>query len=738
MGASESSFLKGHFEDIELAENTQSHSYAIQRARTKAISTSKESSITTSSGYQSSKTYVLIFSGDKHLMENLKHFSRTIRHPTVLYYMETFSLDTSLTTHVVFENAFPLSQKISVMTPQELIHGIYNILNALMFIHDLCLCSYNNVLITSIFVTVDGEWKLSCLENMSKLTNSSWQVFAQNRIPSHLLPPEDSCEASVSASFGFTRDVYMLGHLLRNEILTSQNLSRYSKTIDPNLYAFKDYAIANLLNQDYKQRPRCSQILKHPVFNNYFTSVINFFHNFLAKSHAERATFLETLYCNTEKLDPKLIVTRILPLLLSDYVICEQSAQKLVADIWNPSVSIKNPKSTKGFMSENMFKEHVVPQFLKLLQSRSIDTRLLLLSHFKPILPYIPKKDISKVLLPKLLTGLRDTNDDIVSLTFHCLGDLVPYLGSSRVVGGSRRCVFVETRPRNQSSISSLSHGGESSYFAEVDETDDTDSENESLTSRGNKKSEKRQSKLKGHRILQVHKKSASESIHRLDPISEKTEDVMASPMTKNLAERAASQEENNYSSSPGSISGQLDTFTDVQLSPVAKHLTSPPPTSLSNQGGTVSQTQKLIAPTQFHFGVHAKKEYSSDASNSSLEAVDNSESYPKSENFLDSCSRGLMRENRLSLSDSNEVVHRRLMTDKPGNEHQRFEYNVEEDCSIDRRNDVTNNDVDRRNDVIMMNEALHEMESGLNEDPPACSGSQDHGGWDDVDWSSD
>ena len=731
MGASDSSFLKGHFEDIELAENTQSHSYVIQRARTKDTATSsKDPSMTSSPGYQASaKTYVLIFSGDKHLMENLKHFSRTIRHPTVLYYMDTFSLDTSLTTHVVFENAYPLSQKISVMTPQELIHGIYNILNALMFIHDLCLCSYNNVLITSIFVTMDGEWKLSCLENMSKLTNSSWQVFAQNRIPSHLLPPEDSCEATVPASFGFTRDVYMLGHLLRNEILTSQNLSRYSKTIDPNLYAFKDYAIANLLNQDYKQRPRCSQILKHPVFNNYFTSVINFFHNFLAKSEAERTTFLETLYCNTEKLDPKLIVTRILPLLLSDYVICEPAAQKLIADIWNPSISIKNPKSTKGFMTETMYKEHVVPQFLKLLQSRSIDTRLLLLTHLKPILPYIPKKDISKVLLPKLLTGLRDTNDDIVSLTFHCLGDLVPYLGSSRVVGGSRRCVFVETRPRTQSNASSLSHGAESSYFAEEDESDYSDSDNESSSSSRNsgKKIEKRQSKTKSRKILATQKKNASDSIHRLDPISEKTEDIMLSPNTQQgPSVFVASQEGSNYSSSPGSISGQPNTFTDVQLSPVAKHQTSPPPTS---QSSTSQAQQKLTTPIQFHFGVHPKKEINSDASNSSLDTIEASESFPKSEySHFDSCSGGLVRENRLSLSDSNEVVNRKGTSDQRTENHGTSEPN---DVISSVKNDVIKSDV-------VMNEALHELESGLNEDPVLCSGSQDHGGWDDLDWNSD
>ena len=80
-----------------------------------------------------------------------------------------------------------------------------------------------------------------------------------------------------------------------------------------------------------------------------------------------------------------------------------------------------------------MYKEHVVLQFLKLLHSRRIDTRLLLLTHLKPILPYIPKKDISKVLLPKLLTGLRDTSDVIVSLTFHCLGDLVPEIKKSEI-----------------------------------------------------------------------------------------------------------------------------------------------------------------------------------------------------------------------------------------------------------------------------------------------------------------
>lgn len=48
----------------------------------------------------------------------------------------------------------------------------------------------------------------------------------------------------------------------------------------------------------------------------------------------------------------------------------------------------------------------------------------------------------------QMLIGLRETDDRIVSATFSALAVMVPILGASVVVGGERRKLFIEGRPK--------------------------------------------------------------------------------------------------------------------------------------------------------------------------------------------------------------------------------------------------------------------------------------------------
>ena len=46
-------------------------------------------------------------------------------------------------------------------------------------------------------------------------------------------------------------------------------------------------------------------------------------------------------------------------------------------------------------------------------------------------------------ILPLLLLGIRDTDNEVVSWTLRALADLVPILGASTVIGRHRVKVFV-------------------------------------------------------------------------------------------------------------------------------------------------------------------------------------------------------------------------------------------------------------------------------------------------------
>lgn len=48
----------------------------------------------------------------------------------------------------------------------------------------------------------------------------------------------------------------------------------------------------------------------------------------------------------------------------------------------------------------------------------------------------------------QMLIGLRETDDRIVAATFSALAVMVPILGADVVVGGERKKLFIEGRPK--------------------------------------------------------------------------------------------------------------------------------------------------------------------------------------------------------------------------------------------------------------------------------------------------
>lgn len=53
-------------------------------------------------------------------------------------------------------------------------------------------------------------------------------------------------------------------------------------------------------------------------------------------------------------------------------------------------------------------------------------------------------------ILPELLVGIKDTNDDLVSATLRALADVVPILGAATVIGGNRGKLFTDGRPNKK------------------------------------------------------------------------------------------------------------------------------------------------------------------------------------------------------------------------------------------------------------------------------------------------
>lgn len=106
----------------------------------------------------------------------------------------------------------------------------------------------------------------------------------------------------------------------------------------------------------------------------------------------------------------------------------------------------KNDLGTSLF-TVSTFKSILVPRLLQMFCIRDVSIRLLLLSHFNSFVRVFDMDELKSHILPELLVGIKDTNDDLVCATLRALADVVPILGAAAVIGGNRGKLFTDGRP---------------------------------------------------------------------------------------------------------------------------------------------------------------------------------------------------------------------------------------------------------------------------------------------------
>jgi SCY1-like protein 3 len=89
------------------------------------------------------------------------------RHPYILKYVSSWSKGSKF--FLATEEVRPLVQVIGTQTTLQICIGLYNILRALLFLHEKASSSHNNVCSSSICVTSEGVWKLGGLEYLCQI-----------------------------------------------------------------------------------------------------------------------------------------------------------------------------------------------------------------------------------------------------------------------------------------------------------------------------------------------------------------------------------------------------------------------------------------------------------------------------------------------------------------------------------------------------------------------------------------
>lgn len=346
---------------------------------------------------------------------------KTLRHPNIIKYLDGFESENLV--YVVTEPVTPLLNFLDEEDGRNanlLTWGLYQVVKGLSFLVNDGNLLHENINIFSIFVGLDGEWKLGGVEFVH---TAETDVVAKLPYLSRYDPPEGNTSKKGEK---WSSDAWGLGCLIweiYNGVLQkSSDLKTVSKIPKQLLMHYCDLVHANPRKRTNPKDVLGKCLQPGHFFDNDFIKANLFLSEIQIKDSDQQKDFFQSLDKSIDSFPKQFCVHKVLPQLLNAF------------DFGAAGSAVLSPLFKVGLLLDSAsYQAKIVPCIIKLFSSNDRATRIQLLQQLDKFVKHLQPAVVDNQIFACVATGFGDTLPAMREQTVKAMLHLVPKLSSKTI-----------------------------------------------------------------------------------------------------------------------------------------------------------------------------------------------------------------------------------------------------------------------------------------------------------------
>lgn len=356
-----------------------------------------------------------------HLAKTSHKRLKTLRHPNIIKYIDGFESENLV--YVVTEPVIPLSTFLDEEDGRNanlITWGLHQVTSGLSFLINNGNLIHDNVNIFSIFVGLDGEWKLGGVEYVHPVNSDG---VAKLPYLTRYDPPNkrDGRKNEI-----WSTDAWGLGCLIweiyNSALQNASDLKNINKIPKPLVVHYCDLVSANPKNRTNPKvfLERCTkpgQFLKNEFINaNLFLQEIQI------KDQAEQKEFFLSLDKSLDNFPKQFCIHKVLPQLLNAF------------EFGSAGSAVLSPLFKVGLLLDDAaYQSKILPCIIKLFSSNDRSTRIQLLQQMEKFVKHLQPAVVDNQIFGCVATGFGDTLPAMREQTVKAMLLLAPKLSEKTI-----------------------------------------------------------------------------------------------------------------------------------------------------------------------------------------------------------------------------------------------------------------------------------------------------------------